>query len=258
VTSADFAVAKQAVVTEALRWPWSKSLPPPEHQRHFEQQIRESPSEAIDRITRNPDFFNDLSKVQSAITSASWIEILGCQAGKDKDYLKAIQHFFGGTATPKVTAPDWFQFWGHFGYTAVDDTVEEGKNQWKKKGVKDALEYWYRPITGNKRPKKLTHAVLLDYLRQGHVLPLARPGTSGEGRLLMLKKNAPDSFLAWLSRHSYQLTVTADIQKQVFTGMDFGQNVELSVVDWLQEKFTGPTQIIFRPSPAYNQHIIKV
>ena len=41
----------------------------------------------------------------------------------DKDYLKGMQRFFGGASSPKVSAPDWFQTFGHYGWTWVADSA---------------------------------------------------------------------------------------------------------------------------------------
>jgi hypothetical protein len=79
----------------------------------------------------------------------------------------------------------------------------------------------------------------------------------GSGDILLLNDMARDAFVEWLSRHSYRITASADITKALFTAGDFKTNVDASVVDWVQEKLAGATQMIFRPSPAYDKHIIK-
>jgi hypothetical protein len=51
-----------------------------------------------------------LEKVRKRFNSSSFIDIRGCRAGNEKDYLRAIQDFFGDPASkPSVTAPMWYQ-----------------------------------------------------------------------------------------------------------------------------------------------------
>jgi hypothetical protein len=262
VSVADFTEAELDVTTEANRLQWEKIPPPPvsEQQAH-ERRIRESPSSDIARIALKPDFFDNLSKVQLKVNDSSWIEILGCHAGKDRDYLTAIQRFFGGGTAkkPKVTGPDWFQFWGHYGWTGIDDTEKGALVQWesKKVDVRAALNYWYPIITGNTLPRTPTHWTLLAYLRQGHALPLAVPNAPSIGHVLFLNRLGLRAFLDWLSRHSYPLTKVrkAALFKPTAT---LGENISEVPVEWLQEQFSEPTRIIFRPSPEYDKHIVKV
>jgi hypothetical protein len=249
--------AEKAVREQALRWPWPK---PGEAARFDltpagERRFSESPAA---RIIQKPDFFDDLTLVRGLISDSSWIEIQGCNAGRDVGYLEAIQRFFGGsTKKPKVTAPDMFQSFGHYGYTSIGE--DEVPSQWIDKDVQAALAYWYPIIVrGKKLPKKPTELTLLEYLRQGHALPLAIPGGLGTARVLLLNTQGRKAFLEWLSRHSYQLT-QKEIEQKMFGGKDFGANVENAVVDMLKGRMgEGPMKIIFRPSPEYQQHIIEV
>jgi Domain of unknown function (DUF4157) len=262
VTTADVDSAELAVRTQALRWQWprpgSASTQPLTHQQ--EQRVRESPSAAVLRIIQSPDFLNNLTAVRSKISDASWIEVQGCNAGADRGYLEGIQSFFGGAAKkPKVTAPDWFQAFGPFGWLSIPDTEKAALEQWLKPEVKAALTYWYPLITGKQLPKKPNALTLLRYLQKGNALPLAVPDAPGRARILVLSTQAESAFIAWLSRHSYRLTSNKDIRDALFTKKDFGANVERAVVDMLKEQLGAPTKFIFRAQKAeYDKHIIEV
>jgi uncharacterized protein DUF4157 len=257
---ADLNSAEDAVVEQAKRWTWDKQPPKPEEVPGHEQRLKESPSASILRVMQNPEFLDNLAKAQKKIGGSSWIEIQGCRAGKDKDYLKAIQAFFGGAARPRVTAPDWYQAFGHFGWTGIPDSDKEAQAQWERKDndVPRAFSYWFKIITKKDPPKKPTHHDLLDYLRAGNVLPLAYPGATGSAHLLLLKGKELSAMLAWLSRHSYLLTKQPDIQSRLFSQKDFGKNVEAITIDWLEEHYNAAGQIALRPSLEYDKHIIEV
>jgi hypothetical protein len=199
--------------------------------------------------------------VQLKVSNSSWIEILGCNAGKDPGYLTAIQKFFAGSTgkKPMVTGPDWVQFFGHYGFTAIPDSEKEAELRWNAKDgvVRAAFGYWYPIITGGKLPAKPNHLTLLKYLRKGHALPLAIPGAIGTGNVLLLRDVSRNAFLEWLSLHSYRLTAAADIQKMLFQSGDLSKDIEGATIDWLQEKLSGSTKIVFRPSSEYAKHIIK-
>jgi Domain of unknown function (DUF4157) len=258
VTDADLNSAEAAVVTEAERVPWDQQQWTPEQATMHEQRLVESPSKSILRVMDSPEFFQNLAKVRDKISGTSWIEIQGCRAGKDMNYLKAVQSFFGGKLKPKVSAPDWYQVFGNFGWDGVPNSNEGAQAQWEKKGVPEAFRYWFPIIAGKTLPKKPTYRDLLDYLRAGHVLPLAHPGAVSTAHFLLLQGKELPAFLAWLSRHGYSITKESDIQKRLFQSNDFGENVKQITVDWLQENFQGPGQTVLRPSPEYDKHIIKV
>jgi hypothetical protein len=256
VAAAALDEAEKAVREQALRWPWPKpgEKAPLGLTPSGERRFIESPGA---RIIEKPDFFDKLAMVRGLIGDSSWIEIQGCNAGRDVGYLEAIQRFFGGsTKKPKVTAPEMFQSFGHYGYTKISET--DAAVQWADKEVQAALAYWYPIITRKPLPKKPTELTLLDYLRQGHALPLAIPGGLGTARMLLLDTQDRPAFVEWLSRHSYQLT-QKEIEQRMFAGKDFGANVEHAVIDMLKERMgEGRMKIIFRPSPDYQKHIIEV
>ena len=63
---------------------------------------------ATTAVTGN--FRTRLNRARARLTSSSWIDIRGCQAGVDPDYLHAVSEFFGtATQRPHVSAPQWFQ-----------------------------------------------------------------------------------------------------------------------------------------------------
>lgn len=254
VTAKDLDEAERAAKTQALRFTWPK--PTRAATASEEQRLRESPSADIQRVAEKPVFFQNLTLVRGKISNDSWIEIQGCNAGADRGYLEGVQSFFGGAdKKPKVTAPDWFQSFGHYGFTTISEA--HAKDRWSDKEVKAALAYWYPIITRKPLPKRPTELTLLEYLRQGHALPLAVPGTPGRARVLLLNTQGRKAFLEWLSRHSYQLT-RKEIEQKLFAGTDLGADVEGAVVDMLKEQMGGPTKVIFRPSPEYQKHIIEV
>jgi hypothetical protein len=262
VTSTDLDAAELAMRTQALKWQWPKpgsgSTQPLTHQQ--EMRVRESPSAAVLRIIQDPDFLKNLTAVRSKISNASWIEVQGCNAGKDRGYLEGIQSFFGGAGKkPKVTAPDWIQAFGPYGWHSIPDNEKAALGQWLKPEVKAALAHWYPIITGKPLPKKPNQLTLLNYLQKGNALPLAIPSAPGEARILVLGTMAETAFIAWLSRHSYRLTSNKDIRKALFSGKDFQANVKGAVVDMLKETMGSPTKFIFRAQKAeYDKHIIEV
>jgi hypothetical protein len=68
---------------------------------------------AVKAITRTPkkdSFRNILTQARKRFAANSIIDIRGCRAGANLNYLKAIANFFGSNSTkPKVTGPDFFQ-----------------------------------------------------------------------------------------------------------------------------------------------------
>jgi hypothetical protein len=259
VAEADLAAAEKAVRAQALAWQWGQN-PPPDAGTQGEQEtrVRESPSAEVVRLRDKPDFFQNVAKVRSAIGPDAWIEVQGCNAGTDRDYLKGMQRFFGGASSPKVSAPDWFQVFGHYGWSWVADSNKDAETRWKKPGVPEAFAYWFPVITGQKLPKVPKPSDLLNYLRQGHVLPLARPGATGSAHLLILAGKGERAFVEWLQKHQYRLTTVVDIKNTLFSRKAITDNMSATPIDWLEEHMSGPSKVILRPSPDYNRHIISV
>jgi hypothetical protein len=248
----DFNRLRQAIqdVTRAFRWPR-----PGRQERQIARQLQSSPTRTINRVLRG-SFFQNLDTVRRKMRPGSWIEIQGCRVGQDRDYVTAVQRFFSSDRRrPRVTAPKWFQFFGNYGYTAVPDSPRQLRRQWARRQVRQAFDYWYPLLMGSPVPPGADQATLGDFLRTPHALPLAFPGRPGQGSVLFLESLGQEAFLRWLSRHGYRLTAVADIERALFTERTLGRNIRRSLVDWLQERRSSPTQIAFRPDPEYNRQI---
>ncbi len=250
----DFVLLRESIRQATRGWTWTA----PTGQAAIEAQLTGSPTLVINRVLRSR-FFDDLDAVRGKMTSSTWLEIQGCRAGQDPDYLVQMQAFFArGDVRPKVSAPDWYQFFGHYGFTPVADTPAALQAQWDRPQVRAALAYWYPVLTGGALPDAPTRDTLGEFLRALHALPMAIPGSPGEGIVLVLEDMRTEAFLEWLSRHSYRLTSVDEIRRALFTEGTFAANVVHSVIDWLQENRTAPTQIAFRFDPTYDAHIVKV
>ncbi len=98
-------------------------------------------------------FRGTLGRARSRFDANSWIDIRGCNAGRDLDYLRAFSQFFGqAPALPHVSAPDWFQTFPRLGFQELArpdevpshvDTVAFGA----------ALEHWIQ-VTGAARSRQ--------------------------------------------------------------------------------------------------------
>jgi hypothetical protein len=231
-------------------------------QKGFAKTIKRSPNAAVNRVLRDPVFITNLERMRANISADSWIEVQGCRAGQNRDYLVAMRQFFTGpNGAPRVSAPDWYQYFGHYGYTSVPNTPRALRAQWRRRRVREALDYWMPIITGNAVPLGADWETLRDYLAAGNVLPLSFPGSPGVVSVLVPEAMQRDAFLRWLSRHSYRLTDVDDIRDQFVRFGRFGQLVAGVRVDWLQERSDRehvPTEMAFRPDPEYQQHIISV
>lgn len=64
------------------------------------------------------DFNAKVVKMRKRFTSTSAIDIRGCRAGEETDYLVALREFFHQPTDPKLTlsAPIWFQSYGPIGW----------------------------------------------------------------------------------------------------------------------------------------------
>lgn len=256
---ADFDRLRQVVrdVAQTYEWPRARQ----QEQVQAARQLTGSPTAAINRVLRDPAFAANLAAVRAMISNDSWIEIQGCRAGQDADYLRNMKRFFASDrAEPSVSAPDWFQFFGNYGFRSpVADTPASMRRLWRQQRVRRALAHWYPIVMGGAYPDDPTHETLRDYLRAPHVLPLSYPGQRTRGNDFIVLSGMPeDAFLAWFSRHSYRLTTVQEIRDQLFTQRGPARNIGRTIVDWLQEDRRAPTQMLFRPDPEYRQHIITV
>ena len=97
-----------------------------------------------------------LEQVQQRFDATSWIDIRGCRAGTDSDYLVSISEFFGrSTNRPHVSGPRWFQKFPTIGFntfanlTDFDDvfvngiSASDGTSTISGSAVRDALDRWF-------------------------------------------------------------------------------------------------------------------
>jgi hypothetical protein len=259
VGDAEFAALRAAVHAVTQMFVWDR--PSAALQRQIVRQLTGSPSEEINRVLRDPDFANNLTTVRANISGASWIEVQGCRIGQDPGYLDGMKRFFTGPqGSPAVSAPDWFQFFGNYGFRRpVANNAATMRRLWRQKRVRDALAHWHPIVTGQELPDTADADTLKAYLEGPNVLPLLFPGQRGAGsEFLLLAGMVEEAFLAWFALHSYRLTSEQDIETQLYTQQGPAQNIRHTTVDWLQERRRAPTNMLFRPDPAYQQHIITV
>lgn len=70
-------------------------------------------------------FRNRLTTVRGRLDRNSTLDIRGCRAGRDTDYLRAVQEFFGRERNrPVVTGPRQFQYFGPSAHTVADNNGE--------------------------------------------------------------------------------------------------------------------------------------
>ena len=87
------------------------------------------------------NFRNKILAVRPRFDRFTFVDIRGCRAGTDMDYLAAIQKFLGrsDTVRPVVTAPDWFQRYNQIGTVNPHGTTPQAQataiNQLYNNGV---------------------------------------------------------------------------------------------------------------------------
>ena len=106
----------------------------------------------------NRNFRQDFDQVRQRFSSTSWIDIRGCRAGTDRDYLVAFAEFFGRPGNlPHVSAPVWFQKFPDIGsntFTTLDELNELLDNGLATgngsiimgSSVRDALDSWFTAV----------------------------------------------------------------------------------------------------------------
>lgn len=231
------------------------AVPGAAQQRNIAAQLQGSPE--VTGLTTDPTFLRQLEVVRALVTSSTWFEIQGCRAGQDVSYLEAFRDMFANSrARPKVSAPEWFQIFGHYGSRPVNDA--EARAQWGNQHVRTAFAHWFPILTGGAAPQAPTDQDLVDFLLRPMAMPLSSPGNVGHDRLLVHRSMSEDAFLAWLGQHGYRLTRESEIRQALFRpGATFGANVTRSVIDWLAEQRQGG-EVRFRPDPDYANHIVSV
>jgi hypothetical protein len=134
-------------------------------------------------------FREQLNKVRKRFSTTSAIDIRGCRAGDDRDYLLAVQDFLGQpSAKPAVTAPRWFQaFAGTNSYSHPADRA--GVHALLTTGtaaaeIRKGFETWATLTHVDPEHKKVwidtldgdaVKFVLLDWRKKLPALPVAAP-----------------------------------------------------------------------------------
>lgn len=97
------------------------------------------------------NFFAKITTMRQRFNQFSTVDIRGCQAGRDLDYLRAIRQFFGSSPTvrPKVTAPDRFQRFnglnqitGVHSQNAVDGLFNSGISPFNATELRNQFNQW--------------------------------------------------------------------------------------------------------------------
>ena len=100
------------------------------------------------------NFRTNLESVQQRFSGTSWVDIRGCRAGTDRDYLRAISEFFGTAGNlPHVSGPTWFQKFPTIGFrdfsgsADIDDVFDNGipghnGTNISSFSLKSALDQW--------------------------------------------------------------------------------------------------------------------
>ena len=246
-----FDTAAVLVRAKFASFTYTSAAPAAAEQGQIARQLERSTQ--VTNATGDPTFLRQLEIVRAAITSNTWFEIQGCRAGQDINYLETFRDMFANSrARPKVSAPDWFQAFGHYGWRP--STAAQIPGQWAQQAVQDAFTYWYPILTGNAAIAAPTHQDLLAFLQTPMMLPLSSPGNTAQNTLLVLNNVREDALLAWLGQHGYRITRIQDIRQALFLSQNFGTNIRTSTVDWLSEQRQGG-EVRFRPDPDYLTHI---
>lgn len=101
----------------------------------------------------NNHFRENLEAAQQRFSTASWIDIRGCRAGTDRDYLTAVSEFFGRSGNrPHVSGPTWYQMFPGIGYVdspdavSIDDALNNGVDGVTASTFKTNLDNWFSAI----------------------------------------------------------------------------------------------------------------
>lgn len=219
--------------------------------RQARGHIRGPDNDVVQRVlhdwsdTSRDDVFDHLRRVRARLDDSSHIEVQGCRVGRQRSYLQAMSRFFGGA---RVTAPDWFQIFGTLGWRRVADSDGALRRLWRQQRVRTAFARWSPIVTGQPVPDDVGWEHLAEYLRAGHPLVVA-------GRLFAVAGQREAAFLDVLARHGYRLTAEADIRREFLQGRTTTEAMGFTVIDWLQERRSGNSPMLFRPDPEYARHI---
>jgi hypothetical protein len=169
-------------------------------------------------------FHEKLVTARTHINASTFIDIRGCRAGQDEDYLEAIREFFGtGEQKPTVSAPRWFQGYPKIGFKTLNTQAQV------KSALNHASEWGYTPTQ-----RKATFTTWAELIK---VKPL-----HFDFWLSLLKGKATTfASLSWREQIPPLFIATPGVA--ALNGKDFGQ-----VVGSLKDFFAVPTTSIISPS----------
>jgi hypothetical protein len=205
-------------------------------------------SRIIQRAIARGTFEGDLETVRSLVGLLTSIEIRGCRIGQNRDFLRQFQRLFEGAFRPRVSAPDYFQFYGHPGFRSVPNTDQALQNLWNNPRVQQAFIDWWNAIHSGRPDPDVDD--FKTYLRSGEVFP-------SQLGLITVHTMARDSMVNWLVRHNYHITSSDAIRRRFFR-RGLRRSLRRLWVDWLQDRRVNPAEILFPPDPRYDTHIVEI
>ncbi|MBX3252641.1 MAG: hypothetical protein KF862_00765 [Chitinophagaceae bacterium] len=101
-------------------------------------------------------FRENLAKMQQRFSGTSWVDIRGCRAGTDRDYLTAVSEFFGKPGSrPHVSGPTWYQMFPGIGSTdspgaeSINEVLTTGNGGISADDYKSNLDKWLTAVRYN-------------------------------------------------------------------------------------------------------------
>ncbi|HEX8149786.1 MAG TPA: hypothetical protein VF591_21580 [Pyrinomonadaceae bacterium] len=157
------------------------------------------------------DFRGKLNLVKARFNRDSWIDIRGCRAGEDSDYLRAVREFFGrehvldpndvlgaNDPRPHVSAPRWFQYFGPCAYSNPTDNaairtllltntaettaadIAGGFADWARRSLVDpSHKLFWLDLVADAPDGVVIRFSLMDWRANLPQLPLQTPGLAG-------------------------------------------------------------------------------
>ena len=222
---------------------------------------------ALAAFKRHPEsarFRERLNLARQRLDRNSTVDIRGCHAGSDPNYLRAVAALLGnGTSTPHVSGPDRFQGFPRLRSISLRTGTEVAALA-SRPDVAEALDHWAR-VT--RRPQFAQQ--LLGYL-DGFVLPVASrdPVTdlhTGGVAALVLGDRLPGSsgfvairdFVDSLWRQP-PASVTTKMRELRSRWSRQNQGVPVAVLSVALDDSDPAQQSVISPDAEYDQHIIQV
>ena len=211
----------------------------------------------VQAAIRRGTFEKDLQRVRNMMGWRSQIEIKGCNIGGNGSFLNKIQEFFGGNFLPRISAPDWYQFFFSPDFLTIPDSDEWTEKAWVSDSllVRDSFESWWRIINTSLPPPSLED--FRAFLREGKAFPGKVRADDKMPRLISIKRFTPSSFVNWLMDNKYHLQTEKEILRQFFRGT-LTQAFQKLWLDVLMDDPDSPTETLLSADPRYDSHIIKV